>query len=52
MSRGVLLDLVLTNKAGQTGDVKAGGSLECNYHEIVKFRILNAKSKVISRITT
>ena len=40
MRRGVLLDLVLTNKEGLVGDVKAGGSLDCSDHEVVEFRIL------------
>ncbi|GAB0207135.1 mitochondrial enolase superfamily member 1 [Grus japonensis] len=38
--RGVLLDLVLTNKEGLVGDVKVGGSLGCSDHEMVEFRIL------------
>ena len=38
MRRGVLLDLVLTNKEGLVGDVKAGSSLGCSDHEIVEFR--------------
>ncbi|GAB0206941.1 hypothetical protein GRJ2_003159700 [Grus japonensis] len=50
--RGVLLDLVLTNKEGLVGDVKAGGSLGCSDHEMVEFRILRGRSRAISRITT
>ncbi|GAB0207738.1 hypothetical protein GRJ2_003239500 [Grus japonensis] len=30
MRRGMLLDLVLTNKEGLVGDVKVGGSLGCS----------------------
>ena len=40
MRRGVLLDLVLTNKEGLVGNVKVGVSLGCSNHEIVEFRIL------------
>ncbi|GAB0209149.1 rapamycin-insensitive companion of mTOR-like [Grus japonensis] len=50
--RGVLLDLVLTNKEGLVGDVKVGGSLGCSDHEMVEFRILRGRSRAISRITT
>ena len=46
MRRGVLLDLVLTNKEG----VKVKGSLGCSDHEIVWFRILHGKNKAISKI--
>jgi len=35
--RGVLLDLVLTNKEGLVGNVKAGGSPACSDHEIAVF---------------
>ncbi|GAB0208992.1 mitochondrial enolase superfamily member 1 [Grus japonensis] len=50
--RGVLLDLVLTNKEGLVGDVKDGGSLGCSGHEMVEFRILHGRSRAISRTTT
>ncbi|GAB0208473.1 mitochondrial enolase superfamily member 1 [Grus japonensis] len=50
--RGVLLDLVLTNKEGLVGDAKVGGSLGCSDHEMVEFRILHGRSRAISRITT
>ncbi|GAB0205364.1 hypothetical protein GRJ2_003002000 [Grus japonensis] len=50
--RGVLLDLVLTNKEGLVEDVKAGGSLGCSDHEMVEFRNLRGRSRAISRITT
>jgi len=48
--RGVLLDLVLTNKEGLVEDVKVGGSLSCCDHEMVEFRILYGGSRAISRI--
>jgi len=51
-SRGVLLDLVLTNKDGLVEDVKIAGSLGCSGHEMVEFRILHGGSRAISRITT
>lgn len=41
--KGVLLDLVLTNKEGPVGDVKAGGSLGCSDHQIVEFRNMEKK---------
>ncbi|GAB0209598.1 mitochondrial enolase superfamily member 1 [Grus japonensis] len=50
--RGMLLDLVLPNKEGLVGDVKVGGSLGCNDHEMVEFRILHGRSRAISRIKT
>jgi len=49
--RGILLDLILTNKEGLVEDVKVGGSLGCSDHEVVKFRILCGRSRTISRIT-
>ncbi|GAB0208952.1 hypothetical protein GRJ2_003360900 [Grus japonensis] len=50
--RGMLLDLVLPNKEGLVGDVKVGGSLGCNDHEMVEFRILHGRSRAVNRITT
>ncbi|GAB0183494.1 hypothetical protein GRJ2_000814700 [Grus japonensis] len=50
--RGVLLDLVLTNKEGLDGDVKLGGSLGCSDHEMMEFRILHERSRATSQITT
>ncbi|GAB0184184.1 hypothetical protein GRJ2_000884000 [Grus japonensis] len=50
--REVLLDLVLTNKAGLVEDLKAGGSLGCSDHDMVEFRILRGRSRPVSRITT
>lgn len=50
--RGVLLDLVLTNKEGLVGDVKARGRLGCSDHEMVEFKVLYGRIKAISRIST
>ncbi|GAB0181788.1 mitochondrial enolase superfamily member 1 [Grus japonensis] len=50
--RGVLLELVLTKKERLVEDVKVGGSLGCNDHEMVEFRILRGRSRAISRTTT
>jgi len=50
--RGVLLELLLTNKEGLAEDVKAGGRLGCSDHEMVEFRILRGESRAISRIKT
>jgi len=52
MRRGVLLDLVLTNKEGLVEDVKAGGSVSCSDREMVEFRILRGESRAIRRIKT
>lgn len=49
---GVLLDLALINKKGLIGDMKAGGTLRCGEHEIVKFSILPGRNKAINRIAT
>ena len=48
----MLLDLVLMNKEGLVEDLKAGGSLGCSDHEMVKFRILHGGSRTISRVKT
>uniref|UniRef100_A0A6G1R4T7 Uncharacterized protein n=1 Tax=Hypotaenidia okinawae TaxID=2861861 RepID=A0A6G1R4T7_9GRUI len=53
--RRVLLDLVLTKKGGLVGDVKVGGSLgynDASDDEMVEFRVLQGRSKAVSRITT
>jgi len=50
MRRGVLLDLVLTNKEGLPGNMKAGGTVGCSDHETMESRILCGGNKVISRI--
>ena len=49
--RGVLLDLVLTDRDALVEDVKVGGSLGCSDHEMVEFRILRGGSRAVSRIT-
>jgi len=51
MSRGVLLDLALTNR-GLVEDLKVGGSTGCSDHEITEFRILFRGSRAISMNTT
>jgi len=43
-----LLDLLLRNKEGLAGDVKAGGRLGCSDHEMVEFRILRGGRRAIS----
>ena len=48
--KGVLLDLVLTNRKGTVEDVKGGGGLGCSDHEMVEFGILRGGSRAISRI--
>ncbi|GAB0207584.1 hypothetical protein GRJ2_003224100 [Grus japonensis] len=50
--RGVMLDLVLTNKEGLVGDIKLKGSLGCSDHEMVEFRILRAARRARSKLTT
>lgn len=49
--RGVLLDLVLTNKEGVFG-VRAGGSLSCSKREMVEFRTLHGGCKATRTNTT
>ncbi|GAB0208438.1 hypothetical protein GRJ2_003309500 [Grus japonensis] len=49
--RGAMLDLVLTNKEGLVGDVKLKGSLGCNDHKMVEFRILRAARRARSKLT-
>lgn len=51
LRRGVLLDLVLTNKEALAGDVKTGGSLNCSDHEMVEFKILSEGSWAVTGIT-
>jgi len=50
--RGVLLDLVRTNKEGLVDDEKAGGSFGCSDHEMVEFRFLRGGIRAISRVKT
>ncbi|GAB0203802.1 hypothetical protein GRJ2_002845800 [Grus japonensis] len=52
MRRGAMLDLVLTNKEGLVGDVKLKGSLGCNDHEMVEFKILRAARRAHRKLTT
>jgi len=52
MSRGVLLDLVLTNKQRLVEDMNAGDSLGCSVCEMVELRILCGGSRAICRMTT
>ncbi|GAB0185700.1 hypothetical protein GRJ2_001035300 [Grus japonensis] len=52
MRRGAMLDLVLTNKEGQVGNVKLKGSLGCSDHKMVEFKILRAARRVHSKLTT
>ncbi|PKU35647.1 glycerol kinase [Limosa lapponica baueri] len=47
--RGVLLDLVLTNKEGLVEDIKVGGSLGCSDHDKTEFRIVGSMCKTTSR---
>lgn len=48
--RGVLLDLVLTNKEGPVGSVKAGGNLGCSNNVKVEFKMLYGRNKEINKI--
>ena len=50
MRRCVLMDLVLTNKEGLAGGVKAGGRLGCSDHKITEFMILHGGSRARSKI--
>ena len=50
--RGGLLNLVLTNKKGLTGDEKVGGSLGCSDCEMVESKFFYGRSKARSRIAT
>lgn len=47
----MLLDLVLTNKERLGGDVNAGSSLGYREHKTTEFRILQGRSRAISKIT-
>jgi len=50
--RGVMLDLVLTNKEGLVRNVKLKGSLGCSDHEMVDFEILRTARRAHSKLTT
>ncbi|GAB0181056.1 hypothetical protein GRJ2_000570900 [Grus japonensis] len=52
MRRGVLLDLVLTNKEGLVGDMKVEDSLGCSDHEMVEFRILHGRNRAMGESVT
>lgn len=52
MWKGVLLDLILTNKEGMVGDVKVGCSLGSSDHEIIEFNIMQGRKRAISKIET
>ncbi|PKU46825.1 rna-directed dna polymerase from mobile element jockey-like [Limosa lapponica baueri] len=52
MRKGVMLDLVLTNKEGLVENVTLKGSLGCTDHEMVEFKILRAASRVCSKLIT
>lgn len=52
MSRGVMLDLVLTNQEELVGNVKLKGNLDCSDHETVGFEILRTVRRVHSKLTT
>lgn len=47
-----MLDLALTDNEGLVGNVKLKGSLSCSDHEMMKFRILRAAGRVLSKLTT
>jgi len=50
--RGVMLDLVLTNKKGLVGNVKVKGGLGCSDHQMVGLKILRAARRVHSKLAT
>ena len=50
--RGVMLDLVFTNKEGLVGNVKLQGSLGCSDHEMVEFKFLRAERRVHNKLST
>ncbi|GAB0180659.1 hypothetical protein GRJ2_000531200 [Grus japonensis] len=52
MRRGVVLDLVLSDKEGLVGNVKLKGSLGCSDHEMVEFKVLRAARRAHSKVTT
>lgn len=45
-----MLDLELTKKVAQVGDVNAGRSLGCSYHEMMEFRILMEEKRQKARL--
>lgn len=48
--RGVMLDLILTNKQGLLRNVKSKGSFGCNDHNMVEFKILRADRRMNSKL--
>ena len=52
MRRGVLLDLVFTNKEGLVRDVMTEGSSGCSNREMVEFKTLCGRSTAEGRIAT
>lgn len=46
------LDLLFVNKEGLVGDVRVGGHLEQNDHEIIEFLVLGEVRRGTSRTTT
>jgi len=50
--RCALLDLILMNKEGLTGDVKVKGSLGCCNYEMVELRILRGGRIVKNQLIT
>jgi len=50
--RGVMMDLVLTNKERLVGNVKVKVSLGCRDHEMVEFKILREARRVRSKFIT
>jgi len=49
--RGALLGLVLTDKEGLVEAEKVEGSLVCSDEEVVEFRILCGRNRILNRIT-
>jgi len=52
MRRGVLLDLVFTNKERLVRVVVVGGSFGCRDCKVVEFHILCGRNKAINKIAT
>lgn len=49
--RGVLLDLILTNKDRLVGNMKVKSSLGCTDHEMMEFRTLRERRRVKRKLT-
>lgn len=52
MRRGAVLVLLLTKREGLVTNVKLSGSLDCNDHDMMKFKILRAASMAVSKLPT